>query len=152
MKKFVLIFGILVAGLAAGANHNGIDERLIQLFRNKFPQAREVTWHETSNLCIANFKEEGIRVRATYRKNGVLLQFTRSYQEDRLPYYIQYRIKGKFDDKKVFGVIEVVSLPNDNDHSLIEYYIKLEDNKYWTTIKVDSDGEITVIEKFKKSA
>jgi hypothetical protein len=150
MKKYSLLLGMVITGFTALASVYPIDERVTQAFKAKFPEAQEVSWHEASDLYIANFKEGNIRLRATYRKDAVLLRFTRSYQEDQLPYYIQFRVKERFKGKKIFGVVEVVSLQESNDHSLIEYFIKLEDDKNWTTIKVDSDGEITVMEKFKK--
>lgn len=150
MKKLLVLSGVLFTGVIAFARFGGgIDEKLLQVFKTSFPAAQEVKWHESNGLYIANFKEDGIRVRATYKKDAVLAQLIRSYQQDRLPYFIQFRVHEQFPRKKIFGVIEVVTKLA--DQSVIEYYIKLEDARNWTTIRIDGDGEITVVEKFKKS-
>lgn len=42
-------------------------------------------------------------------------------------------------------------ITTDGRSSITEYNIKLEDEKNWYTIQMDSDGGMTVMEKFRKS-
>jgi hypothetical protein len=42
-------------------------------------------------------------------------------------------------------------ITSDGNSSVTEYNIKLEDEKNWYTVQMDSDGSTTVLEKFKKS-
>jgi hypothetical protein len=44
----------------------------------------------------------------------------------------------------MFGVTEVTY------NSTIAYYIKLEDNTHWYTLKVDVDGNSQQVEKYRK--
>jgi len=48
--------------------------------------------------------------------------------------------------KKVFGVTEMTT------DSAVEYYIKLEDATNWITVKSNVDGNLSVVEKYKKAS
>jgi hypothetical protein len=49
-------------------------------------------------------------------------------------------------DKKIFSVTEISTVTH------IEYYIKLEDAKVVITIKVDSEGNLALVEKYRKAS
>jgi len=40
---------------------------------------------------------------------------------------------------------------NEGSLSITEYNIKLEDEKNWYTVQMDREGEMKIIEKFKKA-
>ena len=150
MKRLLVVFYSLLIGLGSFANDPvKIDEKLVQSFNNNFPNATEVSWFEAPKFIIVNFTEKGIRSKITYQKDGTISQFTRSYTEQNLPYNIQFKIKRKYPEKKIFGVTEFLS--GDEGHSTTEYYIKLEDDKNWITVKSDADGGLTVVEKYRKA-
>jgi len=54
-------------------------------------------------------------------------------------------VRGKFPAERIYGVTEITTPYS------IEYFIKLEDDQNWRTIRVDSEGNIRVVEKFKKA-
>jgi hypothetical protein len=150
MKKLAILFYALLIGFGAFANDPvKIDEKLVQMFNTNFPNAKEVSWFEGPKFYIVNFTEKGIRSKITYQKDGTILQFTRSYTEQHLPYNIQYKVKKKYPEKKIFGITEFVS--GTDGESTTEYYIKLEDDKNWITVRADADGALTVVEKYRKA-
>jgi hypothetical protein len=149
MKKFFILFSSLLVGILSFAFTQSIDEKVLQEFKSSFPSAEEVNWYESKETFIVSFKESGVRTRAVYKKNGQITNLTRSYNESNLPYPVQFRIKQQYPDKKIFGVIEMIT--SDGNSSVTEYNIKLEDEKNWYTVQMDSDGSTTVLEKFKKS-
>jgi hypothetical protein len=149
MKKFFILFCSLMVGLASFALNPSIDEKLLQAFKTSFPTAEEVNWYESKETFIVSFKENGVRTRVVYKSNGQISNLTRSYNESNLPYPVQFSIKQQYPDKKIFGVIEMIT--SDGNSTITEYNIKLEDDKNWYTVQMDSDGATTVLEKFKKS-
>ena len=58
---------------------------------------------------------------------------------------IMAKLKQKFNDKKVFGVVEVASEEG------TFYHITLEDAKNWLEVKADTYGEISIQKKFRKA-
>jgi hypothetical protein len=79
-------------------------------------------------------------------KDGEFVTSMRYYQEKNLPYYILVNIKRKYPGKKIFGVSEISSA------DAILYYVKIEDDKRWMTVVSDSQGDLCVVEKFRKAS
>jgi hypothetical protein len=145
MKKYLSLFYFLFIGFSSIASSPGnIDEKLVQTFRESYPNAIEVNWKEFPQAFAVYFAEEKVRANIIFKKDGSFVSSTRYYGEEYLPYYLVASIKSKFPEKKIYGVTEISS-PSD-----IAYYIKLEDEGTWMTIKLDSDGSLKVIEKFRK--
>jgi hypothetical protein len=94
---------------------------------------------------MVNFKQGEILTKIEYDKEGNFLSSIRYYSEKNLPVNVLVRLQKKYTDKKVFGVTEVTS---DN---VVEYYIKLEDESNWITVKSNADGNMQVVEKYKKA-
>jgi hypothetical protein len=85
MKKFFILFCSLVVGIGSFSfNQSTIDERYYR-FSGPFPTAEEVNWFETKETWIVSFKENGVRTRAVYNRNGQLHNLSRSYSETNLP-------------------------------------------------------------------
>lgn len=145
MKKILFVMSFLVAGFGSIAAPNTIDEKLIRMFRQTYPDAVQVSWTEYPETNAVYFAEEGVKSTILFKKDGTLLRATRYYKEANLPFYLVDAIRGKYPEKKIYSVTEVSSPFN------IDYYIKLEDAKNWITVQMDSDGNSRVIEKFRKA-
>jgi len=76
---------------------------------------------------------------------GNFIGSTRYYKEQHLPTGILYKLKKKYSDKNVFGVTEITS----GDE--VNYYVKLEDEKSWITVKINGNGQMELIEKYRKA-
>jgi hypothetical protein len=84
-----------------------------------------------------------------YLKDGKVTEYTRYYLESNLPFLIHSRVKKAYPEKKIFGIVEVSTM-TETGASNVEYFIKLEDEKTWLTVKSDIDGNLTVTEKYRK--
>ena len=134
--------------LSAGAfatDGFSISEKMLQSFKQTFPDAEQVKWLEGADRYTVNFKENGILTKIDYDKDGNFISSLRYYMERNLPINILCRLQKKYADKKVFGVTEVTS------DATVEYYIKLEDADNWITVKSNADGNMQVVEKYKKA-
>ena len=146
MKKYLIVVLLLVAGFNSIAHPvKNINENLIRTFKETYPNAVQVSWKEYSETYVVYFVQEGIRVNLIFKKDGSFVSSLRYYKEEYLPYYLLAHVRGKYPEKKLYSVTEISS-PNS-----IEYFIKLEDAKNWITLKVDSDGNMKEVEKFRKA-
>jgi hypothetical protein len=166
-KKYLLISGALLTlsagAFAATSTGNGstgtpvsaaarfdnsitINEKLLQSFKQTFPDAEQVKWMEAEDKYTVNFKEKGILTKIEYDKEGNFLSSLRYYTEKNLPINILCRLQKKYADKKVFGVTEMAT------ETSVEYYIKLEDDNSWMTVRSGVDGNLQVVEKYKKAS
>jgi len=147
MKKiFVLLYSCMIGVSSFASGAVNINEKLLRSFKERFPNAEQVSWKESTETYEVNFVEDGVRSNIVYGKDGAFQSSRRFYQERTLPYYLLINIKKKYAGKKIFGVTEISRV------SGIEYYIKLEDARVWTTIRIDEEGDLTVVEKYRKAS
>jgi hypothetical protein len=137
--------GTLSGPASDGARTYTISDKLLQAFKQAFPDAQQVKWAEMEDKYMVNFKQGEILTKIEYDKEGNFLNSIRYYSEKNLPVNLLVRLQKKYTDKKVFGVTEVTS---DN---VVEYFIKLEDANNWITVKSNGDGNMQVVEKYKKA-
>ena len=148
MKKLFILFSALLLSFSLLARDP--EDKLIRTFNTSFPKAEHVQWYELPKAWVVNFVADGIRSRVVYLKDGKATEFTRYYFESNLPFLIHSRVKDAYPDKKIFGVVEVSIMTENSNTSRTEYFVKLEDEKSWMTIKSDIEGNLTVTEKYKK--
>jgi hypothetical protein len=141
----LVCFLSLSAGVFANKGTE-ISEKLLQTFKATFPDAAEVKWQEQPDKYTVNFKDGGIMTKVDYDKDGNFIGSVRYYFEKNLPVSIICKLHKKYADKKVFGVTEMTT------DTSVEYYIKLEDATSWMTVKSNVDGNMEVVEKYKKAA
>lgn len=144
MKKVFLFACILVITGSAFANTPGVNEKVLKAFNATFTDAENVVWSDAPNLYTVRFTHMGIRTFVKYDDDGNFISSRRYYNAETLPVDIQCKLRKRFTDKTIFGVTEYVV----GDE--ISYFIKLEDNKNWTTVRVDGARNMEVTEKYRK--
>jgi hypothetical protein len=145
----IAVLFFLVAQLKVRADNGPftVNEKLIQAFQAAFPLAEKVDWNESGDHYFVHFKDHEIMSEIEYDHEGNFLASERYYKSaDMLPIHLAWALHKKFPNKTVFGITET------NTESETLYYIKMEDNKEWITVKGSSDGVTQVIEKFYKQA
>ncbi len=145
MKQILFIALLFSAIVANSTPRPDISEKVLRAFKETFINATDVVWYENDSHYQANFKQASIITRASYDKEGELISTVRYYFEENLPAYILAKVKKRYAGKSVFGITEVTSSDE------ISYYIKLQDDKFWYTIKSDSWGSLEVKEKYRKA-
>ncbi len=150
MKK-LLALGVSLVMLTATTFANvdptvdNVNEKVLRAFQETFPVVNEVKWKEYSNYYTVSFKQQNIQSEVRYDKEGNFLSSLRYYQEDMLPLSVLHQIKKKYSKKSIFGVTELIVGTD------VAYFVKLEDEKSWLTIKADQQGNLSVYEKLRKS-
>jgi hypothetical protein len=145
MKKlFVLAYSLMIGVSSFAYSGIAVNEKLLRTFKERYPNAEQVSWTELPESYNVNFIEDGVRSHIVYDKEGGVIRSTRYYQEQTLPYYLRITIKKRYQRKRIFAVTEI-STPDG-----IEYYVKLEDADLWLTILLDNEGELGVVEKLRK--
>jgi hypothetical protein len=147
MKK-ILFAAVLVIGSALrslAAEDPGVNEKVLEAFNKTFQNVKDVSWIENESSYEVRFKQDEITSKITYDKQGNIVSTLRYYYEDKLPIMILTRVKQKYSDKKIFGVVEESS-----DQGTF-YHITLEDEKTWVNLNADSYGNLSVEKKFRKA-
>jgi len=145
-KTFLLALCTLAISTGAfAAGDYTISDKLLQTFKQTFPDAQQVIWSEQGDKYTVNFRQDEILTKVEYDKDGNFLSSLRYYTEKNLPVTILCRLQKKYPEKKIFGVTEMAT------ESSVEYYVKLEDATTWTTVRSNIDGNMQVVEKYKKA-
>jgi hypothetical protein len=122
-----------------------VNEKLIKAFREAYPMAEKVDWNENGDHYFVHFKNHEILSEIEYDHDGNFIASERYYKSaDLLPLHLSWAIHKRFPNKTVYGITET------NTETETYYYVKLEDNKEWITVKGSSDGIVKVVEKFNK--
>jgi hypothetical protein len=147
MKK--LIFGLtMLLGSATifATTTPEVNEKVLKAFQETFKNPQDVNWHEYANYYEVEFKQDEIKTQVRYDADGNITGTTRYYFEKQLPPHIISNLKKKFPQRSVYGVTEIYT---END---LQYYITMEDEKNWYTVKSNPLGNLEQTEKFKKAA
>jgi len=145
MKKVIaILIAALVTGGAYAFGPFDPNEKVLKAFNETFGSAQEVRWEEFPNYFAVSFVSGGIRSKVNYDKEGNMMSSIRYYAPQLLPLYIMNKVNKENPKKKMFGVTEATY------NGTIAYYIKLEDNTHWYTLKVDVDGNSQQVEKYRK--
>jgi uncharacterized protein YdeI (YjbR/CyaY-like superfamily) len=147
MKKVILFASLLLFAAASFAKTEKptVNEKVLKAFTETFTAAQNVLWTETENVYMVRFTNLGIRTTVKYDEDGNFVSSLRYYECDQLPVDIQCKLKKKYPNKKMFGVTEYV-VGDD-----LNYYVKLEDDKTWTTVKIDNYRNMLITESYKKA-
>lgn len=152
MKKvFILFFAFFMGVRSFADTPPNIDERFVRSFQLAFPNAKQVSWYEAAETYQVYFEEDEIKTRISYWKDGLYVQFLRYYRERNLPSYIQYRVKKEYPGKTISSITELSTISGRDNEIKVEYNIKLEDAKTWITLRLDTDGHLKMVEKFRKA-
>ena len=152
MKKIlVLLSSVLIVFSSFTSGTDKIDEHLLRTFAAQFPNAQKVVWQESKDAYVVSFIEDDIRLRIVYLRNGAATQFLRYYLEETLPMDIRLDIKAKYPGKNIYGVTEEIIMSNIENRSRTVYYVKLEDDSSWLTVKAQRYKKLKTIEKLNKT-
>jgi hypothetical protein len=142
MKK-ITAFGLAIV-LAATAFAADPTEKVLKAFKTTFRDAQNVVWWDGTGQYTVKFTQQGVNTYVKYDEDGNFVSSRRYYTGNKLPVDIQCALKKKYADKTVYGVTEFTV------GSDIAYFVKLEGEKDWTTVKVDGDRNMEVTEKYGK--
>ena len=144
MKKITIAALALLLLLRVSAAGNGpeVKKDLQQSFQKDFPNAENIHWGENNDGYSVTFTVKSILTRITYDKKGRFTGSLRNYSEQILPFYLTNKLKKKYPGQEIYGVTEVTT-PND-----VTYFVKLQSDKYWTTVRLEADGSSEMVEQY----
>ncbi|RYY57411.1 MAG: hypothetical protein EOO09_02845 [Chitinophagaceae bacterium] len=143
MKQLIALL-FLVATLPALAA-DSIDNKTMEKFRENFPHARKVKWYAEGDRTAVHFESGSVITNIWYNAEGEVIKTRRYYGEQDLAPYLKVKLSQKYPGKKIHGVTE---LSNANE---LFYVVTLEDANSWTQVRCETNGDMTRIQKLKKS-
>ena len=146
MKRILLAgLSFMIALHSFAAFMLPVDTSLEQAFHRNFPDATDVRWTEEVDGYSVSFVDKGIRTRVTFDKKGKFNGELRNYTAQYLPFYLTNLLKQQYPRYEVIGVTEVTSATD------INYFVKVMGPKYWMTIRLENDGNTSVVERYRKA-
>jgi hypothetical protein len=146
IKRTLLVtcsFLTVSAGVFANENFT-ISDKLLHVFRQAFPDARQVKWLEEPDGYEVSFRQNDILTKVVYDKDAQFISSLRFYTEKNLPVTIIYRLHKKYPGKTVWGVTEL------STEFSTEYDVILVDDRKWYRVHSDAEGNMQTIEKYNK--
>ncbi len=145
MKKIFLLLSFACLGLnLLAARPDPVNQKVLTAFNKTFTNAVDIHWSEYVPYYEVNFKQNDIKTKITYKPDGSIVHTIRYYSGSQLPILVLTRIKNKYYDQTIFGVVE------ESSEEGVIYHITLEDQKYWTIVKSDDLGYLVRENKFVK--
>jgi hypothetical protein len=146
MKRLISAMSILlVSATILAAKPPEVNQKVLKAFDETFKNAKDVSWHEFDNFYQVDFKQDEIKTEVRYDSDGNIIGTTRYYFESNLPPHIISKLKNKYPGRSVYGVTEIYT------ESDLTYYITMEDDKNWYTVKASPLGALEQTDKFKKA-
>ena len=121
-----------------------INEKVLKSFNETFAAAQDVKWEEFKNYYTVSFVHSGIRSKVDYDRNGYVIGSLRYYAPQNLPLNIYNRLRKQYSKMELYGVVEVTV------EAGVTYFVKMQDERNWITIKIEPSGSSTVCEKYRK--
>ncbi|MEO6000176.1 MAG: hypothetical protein ABIN89_25285 [Chitinophagaceae bacterium] len=144
MKRTILVFSCLLL-LTASSFAYLPNEKVLKSFESIFNNPQDVKWFDKPDCYEVSFIQSDIRANVKFDPEGNFMGSTRYYKEQNLPTSILCKLKKRYSDRNIFGVTEISTSDE------VNYYIKLEDDKSWVTVKVNGNGQMELIEKYRKA-
>ena len=144
MKKMILLACTVLMAVGLFAKAPAVTEKVLAVFNQTFVGAEDVMWSNSKHIYMVKFTHQGIRTTVKYDADGNFLSSLRYYTAERLPLDIQVKLRKEYTHKNIFVVTEYVIGDN------VNYYVKLEDELSWITVKTDNSREMEVTENYKK--
>ncbi len=122
------------------------DANLLSIFHDQFPDAEQVVWEALPESFMANFYDHGVHTQITYDKNDAFVSSMRYYEERTMPHRLLNVLKKRYTGKTIFAITELTT------EFGTEYHIKLQDEKTWLMVTMDSEGNIQNADEYKKAS
>jgi hypothetical protein len=146
MKQIIFGLTMLLASATIFATTPPtVNEKVLKAFEETFKHPSDVVWHEYESFYEVDFKQDDIKTLVRYDADGNITGTTRYYFEKQLPPHIVSKLKKKYPERSVYGVTEIFS------ESDLTYYVTMEDEKNWYTVKSNALGMLEQTEKFRKA-
>jgi hypothetical protein len=144
MKKIIATLIILVTVTTAFAMPP-VTEIVLKQFNSSFPTVENAKWYEGDNYFEVYFEKDQTQYHIQYDQQGKVMSTRNYYAGAKLSPFIKARVSEKYPGKTIFGVTEITNQDE------MYYVIALEDAAGWTNVKVNAIGQISVLEKLRKS-
>ncbi|TDW99865.1 hypothetical protein [Dinghuibacter silviterrae] len=120
--------------LASEAPVRDVNEKAKKAFVRTFPNAEAINWTESKDgdTYTAYFRMYDVKTVANFDRDGQIISVIRYYGEDRLPLTVLSLLKTRYAGKNIAGVTELSKNQNED----VAYYIKLQDDAHWYTVKI----------------
>jgi len=140
MKKIITYAaGLLITCSVAAAP----GSKLIQAFKQTFPNAENVKWSDDKAGYFVSFYDHGNFEKVLYNKEGDFVSSWKYTDGKNLPTNIAMTLNKKYGENKIIGVTELTTQTD------VIYSIQLSKGDKLYSLQTSSDGAILKEQKFE---
>jgi hypothetical protein len=143
MKKMFVSFSAMLIAMLSFASPDPTTAVLNE-FKKEFAAAENVTWDKQDEFDKATFTLAGRRVVAYFNMMGLLEGSVRDLFFDQLPLAVMTAVDKRYGSSAVLDVREV------SNSEGTSYRLTIETKSKKIRIRVNPDGNISIIEKLRK--
>ena len=146
MLLFVLLVGVAANTVRANDDNENVSHRALRAFEQKFPNARLAKWSPLKNgeVYEVTFIYNNERLISYVGTEGEVIAFARNAMNERLPFNVNETIKKKYAG---FSMLAAEELVTNNE---VSYLFMMENEKKKEYVRINPNGDLTVIRKIKK--
>jgi acid phosphatase class B len=150
MKKVIVTLSIAallsIQAVFAAPQPTVANKKITTSFREAFTNAENVKWYSADDKTYtAKFMLGESKVTAFFDVNGTLLATHRYLQEGQLPLKVTTALPRHYPKQQVYCIVEY------QVGNVTLYYITLENEKYWTTVRANAEGDLITYQRLRKA-
>jgi hypothetical protein len=150
MKKLIFLISaaLLLSAytLFAGPYETTVSKKINQAFSESFSGATNVKWYTDDNKTFtAKFTMSHTKVTAFFGSDGTLLATSRYLKAEQLPLRVISKLNKRYPGNSIYCVVEYTAGEN------LVYFITLEGETTWTTVKSDALGKMEIYSHLTKA-
>jgi hypothetical protein len=127
------------------ATTDELNAKAIKHFKKQFKEVSNASWSSFKGGFLAYFKQDGVTTRVYYNRNGAWQFNLKQYSEDLMPRALRAAVKSTYFD---FSIICVDEIESSTDRV---YIVHLEDKTTLKKLRIDTEGNMDIIEDFEKA-
>lgn len=140
MKKILYLFFLMLIADVAISQGNQLKAPgpVLTAFKSKYPKAANVSWNNSQNNYVAEFKDGMNRTRAIYDQNGTFVESQTSIKKELLPEKVRSTVGAEF---KGYNTIEHATIARPNTEE--SYKVVVDRGTEMVELELDNNGMIT---------
>src|SRR5688572_21266696 len=145
LLSFSLIAVVSSQSFSNDENPVSVSAKVLDNFQKTFQNSSEVLWSAKGKATCAYFKQNGSPVRVVYNEKGKLQSTTRYYDGDKIPMEIRNTISRNGFDLDIVHATEIRTRYSTST------FVNMENRKSYLTVQILPNGEISVVQEYKKA-
>lgn len=139
-----VVTGSTIRNTGSAVDANLVNSNAVRTFNNKYKGAQDVLWSVSGQTTSVDFRENDVKMRATFNEKGALEYTIRYFFGSQIPASVRSMMKR---DQYFMNITQVIEVRRNNQTT---QFVKMENEISYVTVRVQN-GETETFEEITKS-